>query len=253
MPETLPRLFVLAAGAVARREVTHFWREQSRVLGFAATPLLFWLVIGAGFSDMTFYFPGAVLLSILFTAVLSNISVIDDRREGFLLSVLASPAPRSAFVVGKIAGGALMAAAQGLLFLCAAMFLKPHGAALSLPAAAGALLLTGFAFTALGFWMAWRSRTSQGFHALMNVVLMPLWMISGALFPLERAHGWLQALMLWNPLRYFLALLERTMTPWSGRPGPGPGWSCLVTAAVGVLFLALSIYAVERTPYGEYE
>jgi ABC-2 type transport system permease protein len=246
------RLFWLTAACIAKREMIHFWREKSRVLGFAASPLLFWLVIGAGFSDMGFFFPGAVLLSVMFTAVFSTMSVIEDRRAGFLLSVLASPAPRCAFVIGKVAGGALMAAAQGLLFVMAGWTLRPAGAPFPLLAPIGALLLTGFSFTAIGFWMAWKSRTPQGFHAVMNIALMPLWMVSGALFPLEKAQPWLQAAMVWNPLRYFLALLERTLTPWSAAPAPEPGLAGLITAAAGALFLTLSIYAVERKPYGEH-
>lgn len=253
MSEGSFRLFRLAAVAVLRRELIHFWRERSRVLGFAATPLLFWLVVGAGFSDMTFFFPGAVLLSVMFTAVFSTMSVIEDRRAGFLLAVLASPAPRSAFVAGKVAGGALMAAVQGLLFVGAGAWLAPPGVPVPVAGPLLALLLTGFAFTSIGFWMAWRSRTPQGFHAVMNVVLMPLWMISGALFPVGRAQEWLRAAMVSNPLRYFLALLERTMTPWNQRPESGLAGAAAVTAIVGTLFFVLSVLAVERKPLGADE
>lgn len=248
MPDAL-RLFGMAAGAIWRREVTHFWREKTRVLGFAASPLLFWLVIGAGFSDLTYFFPGALLMSVMFTAVFSTMSVIEDRREGFLLSVLASPAPRCAFVTGKVAGGATMAAVQGLLFLPALLAVEPRALRIDFVAVLLALLLTGFSFTALGFWMAWRSRTPQGFHALMNVVLMPLWMISGALFPPERAQAWMRALMQWNPLRYFLDVLVRALTPWNASPDGGL-LPALLTASAGLLFLTLAIFDVERRPQG---
>jgi ABC-2 type transport system permease protein len=247
------RRFGLAAAATARREAIHFWRERSRVLGFALSPLLFWFVVGSGFSDMAFFFPGAVLLSVLFTALFSTMSVIDDRRAGFLLSVLASPAPRAAFVLGKVAGGAAMAALQGLLFVAAGAALKPEGAPLPVWQPLATLLLTGFAFTAIGFWLAWHSRTPQGFHAIMNVVLMPLWMISGALFPLERAQPWLQTIMRLNPMRYFLDLFRHSLTPWHPGPGADPGLAAAVCLATAVLAACLSVYAVERRPYGVNE
>jgi ABC-2 type transport system permease protein len=244
------RAFLLAAGAVWRRELLHFWRERSRVAGFVGSPLIFWLIIGSGFGDLARFFSGALLLSVMFTAVFATMSVIEDRREGFLLAMLASPAPRCAVVTGKVLGGAAMAAAQGLLFLAC---LPLAGAPLSLaalPGAAAGLALTGFSFTAMGFWLAWRSRTPQGFHALMNIVLMPLWMISGALFTMETAHPWLRAAMAGNPLLYFHAVLERTLMPGAAGAGPGLGVSFAVTAAAGIVFLTAAIYAVERRPMG---
>lgn len=251
MPEGAWRRFGLAASMLFRRELLHFWRERTRVLGFAMSPLLFWLVVGAGFHDMTYFLPGAVLLGVMFTAVFSTMSVIDDRKEGFLLSVLASPAPRCSLVIGKVLGGAVMAASQGVLFLGATLFILPAGSSWNPFPALAALLTTGFSFTALGFWMAWRSRSSQGFHAVMNVVLMPLWMLSGAIFPPEKSVPWLRELIQWNPLRYFLTFLERTLTPWQTQGSPaGPA---ALTLAIGVMFLTLSVYAVERSPQGADE
>jgi ABC-2 type transport system permease protein len=249
----MARRFLLAAAATAHREALHFWRERSRVLGFAVSPLLFWFVVGSGFSDMAFFFPGAVLLSVLFTALFSTMSVIDDRRAGFLLSVLASPAPRAAFVCGKVAGGAAMAAVQGLLFVAVGAVLKPAGASLPVWQPLAALLLAGLAFTAIGFWLAWHSRTPQGFHAIMNVVLMPLWMISGALFPPEKAQPWLQAIMRFNPMRYFLDLLRHSLAPWSPDPSADPRLAAGVCLATAVLAACLSVYAVERGPHGVNE
>lgn len=244
------RLFLLATGAVWRRELLHFWRERSRVIGFVGSPLIFWLVIGSGFGDLARFFTGSLLLSVMFTAVFATMSVIDDRREGFLLAMLASPAPRCAVVIGKVLGGATMAAVQGLMFLVCLPLTGTPVAAAALPAAAAGLALTGFSFTALGFWLAWRSRTPQGFHALMNIVLMPLWMISGALFTQQTAHPWLKGLMTVNPLFYFHAVLQRTLLAGSEAPAPPLGLSLVLTLAVGLYFLTAAIYAVERRPQG---
>lgn len=244
------RLFLLATGAVWRRELLHFWRERSRVAGFVGSPLIFWLIIGSGFGDLARFFTGSLLLSVMFTAVFATMSVIEDRREGFLLAMLVSPAPRCAVVIGKVLGGATMAAVQGLLFLVCLPLTGTALAVAALPAAAAGLALTGFAFTAMGFWLAWRSRTPQGFHALMNIVLMPLWMISGALFTQQTAHPWLRAVMSVNPLLYFHAILERTLMPAAGSVAPSLGTSLVVTCAAGLLFLTAAIYAVERRPQG---
>ena len=246
----MTRLFFLACGAVWRREMIHFWRERSRVFGFVGSPLIFWLVIGSGFGNLGQFFAGSLLLSIMFTAVFSTMSVIEDRRDGFLLAMLAAPAPRCAIVVGKLIGGASMATIQGVLFC---LFLPLAGGSISaamIPGVIGSLFLAGLAFTALGFWMAWKSKTPQGFHAIMNIVLMPLWMISGALFTSTTAHSWVQVAMRWNPLTYFMAVLQRGLM--SGTPWPGPSFAAglVVTALFGAFFMTASVYAVERRPQG---
>jgi ABC-2 type transport system permease protein len=233
--------FLLAATALWKREMLHFWRERSRVLGFALTPLLFWVVVGSGFGDLGFYFPGALLLSIVFTGVFSTMSLIEDRKEGFLVAALASPAPRTAIVAGKVLGGACMAVAQGALFIAVLPLTGRTVSVVSLAAAAAVLFLTGLAFTGLGFLLAWHSRTAAGFHAVMNLVLMPLWMVSGALFPGERAHGWMRAVMAANPMSYTLNALRASL---DGRIDPA---GIAVTAACAGLAVAASAAALRRS------
>src|ERR1051326_9541198 len=111
------------------REIVRFYRMRSRVVGVIASPILFWLVIGSGFGSsmrtggtggqqyLQYFFPGAVIMIVLFTSIFTMMSVIEDRREGFLLSVLVSPARRSAIVLGKVLGGATLATLQGFIFL----------------------------------------------------------------------------------------------------------------------------------------
>src|SRR6202142_15325 len=100
-----------------QRELVRFWRQKSRVLGVVASPLVFWLLIGYGSGDLARFFAGALVLTVLFSAIFSTISIIEDRREGFLLSMLVSPAPRTSLVFGKILGSATLAWIQGLIFL----------------------------------------------------------------------------------------------------------------------------------------
>src|SRR6266542_2021345 len=113
----MPASFWLPVQTLWWRELVRFWRTKSRVLGVVASPLIFWLVIGFGSGRLAFYFPGTLVLTILFSAIFSTISIIEDRREGFLLSMLVSPASRTSMVLGKILGAATLAWIQGLIFL----------------------------------------------------------------------------------------------------------------------------------------
>jgi ABC-2 type transport system permease protein len=198
-------------------------------------------VAGAGFGDLARFYPGALLLSVLLTAVFAALPLIEERRAGFLLAVLASPAPRAAVVAGKVAGGATLALAQALLFAPALAFtgLRPGAGGLALTLAL--VTAAGAGLTAVGFWLAWHSRTPQGFHAIMNVVLIPLWMISGALFAREGAQGWMGVLMTANPLAYVLADLSAAL---SGRSPQGAG--LLLSLAAALWFGARSVAALNR-------
>src|SRR5580658_9538796 len=112
------------------REIVRFYRQKTRVVGVLASPLIFWIVIGSGFGTsfrsgsgagqqhyLDYFYPGALILIVLFTAIFAMMSVIDDRKEGFLLSVMVAPVPRSAIVLGKVLGGTTLSAIQGMIFL----------------------------------------------------------------------------------------------------------------------------------------
>jgi ABC-2 type transport system permease protein len=223
---------LLAAWALARREVVRFFRQRNRVIGAVGQPVLFWLLFGAGLqrsfrlgsSDdqgqtfLEYYFPGTLVLILLFTAIFATISIIEDRREGFLQSVLIAPAPRWSMVLGKVAGGSAIAVFQGLIFLVLALTLQIEMTALSLLALTALLTLTALALTSLGFVLAWRMESTQGFHAIMNLLLMPMWLLSGAFFPppaVGPATPWsqwiLHGLMRANPLTYAVAGVRRTL------------------------------------------
>ena len=209
---------VLPALSLWQREIVRFYRMKSRVVGVIASPVLFWLVIGSGFGKsvnagrapgyLAYFFPGAVIMIVLFTAIFTMMSVIEDRREGFLLSVLVSPASRSAIVLGKVLGGATLATVQGLALLIFAPLIGAHMNLAAWGIALLAIFLVSFALTALGFIIAWRLDSTQAFHAIINLFLIPLWLISGALFPIGGASGWMRALMLANPLTYGVEALR---------------------------------------------
>ena len=199
-------------GMLGWREIVRFYRQPSRVAAAILSPFLFWFLIGSGvghsFSGggsanyLEYFFPGAILLVILFAAVFSTISIIEDRREGFLQAVMASPAPRGAIPIGKILGSASLAFFQSFLFILMGLALGMRFPGFHFADVTAAVLLSSLLFSTLGFLMAWQFRSIQGFHAVMNLLLMPMWFLSGALFPAESAAGWIRFLMHLNPLYY---------------------------------------------------
>jgi len=247
-------VFWLAIWSLASRELVRFFRQRTRVIGALGQPLLFWFLFGAGlygsFSppawaprDMTYqeyFFPGVAVMIVLFTAIFSTISIIEDRREGFLQGVLAAPTSRLAIVLGKLCGGTVLAVIQAGLFLALAPFL---GLALSPLAAVEVFLfltLLSFALTALGFLIAWPLDSTQGFHAIMSIFLMPMWLLSGAFFPAGES-GWLSWVIAVNPLTYGVAGLRRLL--YAGQPLPlAAGLPALpVCISVTVLFCLVCI------------
>jgi len=239
---------LLPASSLAHRELIRFLRQRSRVIGAFLTPVLFWLLIGAGmgrsFADpsgvssggyISFFFPGTVVMIVLFTAIFSTISIIEDRRDGFLQGVLVSPAPRGSIALGKIFGAATLAILQAGLFLLAAPLvgLRPGFAGVLL--AIAILVVLSVALAGLGFVIAWRMTSTQGFHAIMNLLLMPMWFLSGALFPVEGAARPVAWLMLANPLTYGVWALREALS--GNTPAGSPGiFTCFV---VSIAFAAL--------------
>ncbi len=227
--------FWLPALTLWRRELIRFWRQKSRIMGVVASPLIFWLLIGYGSSDLARFYAGSLVLTVMFSAIFSTITIIEDRREGFLLSMLVSPAPRSSLVLGKILGAATLAWIQGLIFLAFAPLAGVRVAPLELLPIAAAIFLISFTLTGLGFAIAWKMESTSGFHAIMNL-LLPMWLVSGALFPMATATGWVRAIMWINPLTYSIALLNHVLR--LPNASPGAVESLIVTAAFGLLLLA---------------
>ena len=237
--------FFLPAATLWQRELVRFWRQKSRVLGVVASPLVFWLLMGYGSGDLGRFYSGALVLTVMFSAIFSTISIIEDRREGFLLSMLVSPAPRTSLVLGKILGAATLAWIQGLIFLAFAPLAGVSISLVELAPVVAAIFLISFTLTGLGFVIAWKMSSTSGFHAIMNLLLVPMWMVSGSLFPMATAHGWVKAIMWVNPLTYSIALLNHTLR--LPIAAPGAVESLAVTAAFGLVLLLLSgIFAAQK-------
>ena len=255
--------FLLASATLWQRELVRFFRERGRVVGALGTPLLFWLFIGSGLDRvfrpgegesqtgyLAYFFPGIVILILLFTAIFSTFSVIEDRQAGFLQGVLVAPVARLSIVVGKVLGGATLASAQGLVVLALAPTVGLSLSVVQVILATGVLLLVSLGLVGLGFVLAWRMSSTQGFHSIMNLLLMPMWLLSGAVFPAETAPGWLGALMAVNPLTYGVAALRRVLDP-ATTAGPEMGWALGITGVFVVAMFLLSVRAVGRVNSGE--
>ncbi len=210
------------------REIVRFYRQPARVVGVVASPLVFWVVIGSGFGTsfrsgggpgqqhyLDYFYPGALIMIVLFTSIFAMMSVIEDRKEGFLLSVMAAPVPRSAIVLGKVLGGTTLAAAQGMIFLIFAPFAGVHVQIVQVLLVGVVVFLVSFSLTALGFAIAWPMDSSQAFHGIVNLFLIPMWLVSGALFPIAGASGWIKVLMRLNPLTYGVEALRALLYPGS--------------------------------------
>lgn len=212
--------FLLCAGTLWLRELRGFYRQPSRIVGSLSTPILFWFVLGSGFGGSLlaeqggyarFFYPGTVMLAVLFTSIFANISLIEDRREGFLLGVLVAPVSRLALVIGKVCGSTTLGAIQGALLLPLAPLAGITLSAAALPGMLGVLFLAALGLTALGFLCAWWLDSVQGFHSIMNLLLLPMWLMSGGVFPLDGSSAWVRWLTALNPLAYGVAELRRLL------------------------------------------
>lgn len=249
----------LPAFTLWQREIVRFYRQKARVVGVIASPLLFWLVLGSGFAKsfhtgndassgghyFGFFFPGTIVMIVLFTAIFSMMSLIQDRNEGFLLSVMAAPISRSSIVLGKVLGGTTLAALQGICFLLFSPLVGVHPTVMSAVLSVLVIVLISFVITALGFAIAWPMDSTQAFHAVVNLILLPLWMLSGSLFPASGASGWLRLCMRLNPLTYGVDALRNGLFPTQATDFP-LSINLGVTIGFCVVVFALSWAIVNR-------
>lgn len=216
-------LLIAATWSIFTREMLRLMRQKTRIVGFLAMPILFWLMLGFGVGDrfkmqsdnhlqyQNWFFPGSLLMIVLFAAVFSTITVIEDRASGFLQGVLVSPAPRLAIALGKCLGGMASAVIQASLVLLLAPLLGIHFSFWAGLAAVGILALIALGWTAVGLCMAWPMESAAGYHGLMNLILMPMWFLSGAVFPAMGAPGILKGVMVANPACWAHSALTRVL------------------------------------------
>ena len=242
--------FWMAVYTLWLREVVRFYRQPSRVVGAVGTALLFWLVLGTGIpvaNYRAYFLPGTIVMSVLFTCIFSNASVIEDRQAGFLQSVMVAPVTRGAIVMGKILGGATLSTLQGLILLPVALGVGATFQLLPFLGLVLSLFLLSFVLNAMGFWLAWKIESTPGFHTIMNMVLLPMWMASGAVFA-GSGSGWMAAFMKVNPFTYGVAGVRRGLFPGVDL-GEVPGLPLCVAflLGAGLLFYGLSSWAVAKT------
>ncbi len=240
--------------ALWQREIVRFLRDRPRVTGSLLQPVIFWLLFSGalhgsfkpgGMDYGRYFFVGTLAMITLFTAIFSTITVIEDRKEGFLQGVLVSPVPRSAIALGKILGGASL----GLLLAVVFLLLAPlAGVSLDLGAVCaglGVLALLALAVTGLGFALAWVMDSTAGYHGIMMLFLMPMLLLSGAFFPMESAHPLMSWVRFVNPMTYGVGALRHAL---QGEVAGVPSFGvCLFgTALFALATFALSTLVVSR-------
>ncbi|MFD0690994.1 ABC transporter permease [Actinomadura fibrosa] len=225
VPERSVRHDLRAVKIVLHRELIRFWRDKVRMVSGLIQPVLWLLVMGTGLSNLmargggpagdidlkTFIFPGVCAMSVMFTAMFSAGSIVWDREFGFLREMLVAPVSRGAIVVGKCVGGALVATVQGaVIVLLAGLAGVPYDPLLILQLLV-LMFLGAFALTGFGVMMAARIKTMQSFFGLMQMAMMPMMFLSGALYPLNGLPAWLSVLTRFNPLTYAVDPLRQAV------------------------------------------
>jgi ABC-2 type transport system permease protein len=275
VPERGLRHDLRATGIVWRRELIRFRTDRLRAITALIQPVLFLFVLGTGLSSLaggnmppgisfkTFIYPGVLAMSVLFTAIFSAASIVWDREFGFLREILVAPVSRASIVIGKCLGGATIATFQGIIFLILAGFAGvPYNPVLII-VLIGELLLLSFTLTAFGVMMAARIKQFQAFMALTQMLVMPLFFLSGALYPLSGLPAWLSVLTRIDPLTYIVgpmrhavfshlsmpAAFEQRFSPaitWAGWAVP-LGLSLGIVAVMGAGMMAIAIAEFRKT------
>ena len=198
------------------RDLKRFFRDKPRIIGSIAQPAIFLFILGSGLASsfkifgggnggddfLHFMFPGIIGMTVLFTSFFSAVSIVWDREFGFLKEILVSPVSRTSIVIGKILGGSTLAMIQGAVILIFAPFLK-------IPVTFGSILklipimfLTAASISSLGIVLASKLKTMQSFQVITNFILMPMFFLSGAMFPLINVPKWMTIIAKINPLLY---------------------------------------------------
>ena len=239
--------------ALVQRDLWRWRREPSRWLGLLAQPLLFWWLLGSGLGPMvaagggdassylTYFYPGILLLVLVFASVAGMMSLIEDRASGFMQAVLVAPAPPVALVLGKVGAVVLMSMVQSAAFVALAPAAGWAWTGMAWWALLVGLVVISATLATWCFALAWWLNTTQGFHAFMSVLLLPLWVLSGAMFPAPEGGAW--RLIALNPLASMSTLLRAGL----GESASGVLGAWLVVCALLVGGLWVSARLVART------
>jgi ABC-2 type transport system permease protein len=254
---------------VFRREMIRFRADRMRIVTSLVQPLLFLFVLGSGLQQLsqfgthgvdlkTFIYPGVLCITVMFTAMFSAASIVWDREFGFLREMMVAPVRRSSIVIGKCLGGACVASLQGVILICLAGAVHVPYDPLLLLGIFGLQLLLAFSITAFGVMVAARIKQIQAFMGVMQMIVMPMFFISGALFPVSNLPGWLAVLNRVDPLTYAVDPMRRLvfghldMSAAARRAlDPGVSWGSWhlpalfeagVVLALGLAMLAIAIW-----------
>jgi ABC-2 type transport system permease protein len=259
---------------VWRRDLIRFVNDRIRIAATLVQPLLFLFVLGSGLQQLssagthgvnlkTFIYPGILCISVMFTAMFSAASIVWDREFGFLREMMVAPVRRSSIVIGKCFGGATVACSQGIIMILLAPLVHvPYSVTLIL-GIFGLQLLLAFTITAFGVMIAIRIKQMQAFFGVMQMIVMPMFFISGALFPVANLPGWLTFLNRIDPLTYAVDPMKRLVfsnidiSPAARHVlDPGVSWfgwrvpalvSVAVVLGLGLLMLSVAIWEFSRT------
>ncbi len=275
VPERSWRSEARAMRIVWRRDLIRFASDRMRIATMLVQPLLFLFVLGAGLQTLaaastdgvdlkTFIFPGVLCMALVFSAMFNAISLVMDREFGFLREMMVAPVRRSSIVVGKCLGGATVASFQGVILLALAGFVDVPYDPLLLLGLFGLMLLIAFTVTAFGVMVAVRVKQIQTFTTIMQMLVTPLFFLSGALYPVSGLPAWLRVLTRLNPLTYGVDAMRRLVfahldisAAAQQRLDPGVtwlGWRVPTLVEVGiVLALGLAMMAVAIRQFSRTE
>lgn len=249
------------------RDVLRYWRDRARLVSSFGQPLLFLVVFGSGLtaslgagltkelgdvSYVRFLFPGIVAMAVLFTAIFSAISIVWDREFGFLREVLVAPIGRPAVVLGKALGGSTVAMLQGAILLILAPVLGVSLDPLLVLKLLGIMFLTAFALTSMGILVAARLQSMEAFQMIMNFLIMPMFFLSGAFFPLKGLPAWMSVITRLDPVAYGVDPMRRLLLGGDLAPGIRIGTrhlgtieDCLILAAFSAVMMVCAVWAFE--------
>jgi ABC-2 type transport system permease protein len=257
------------------RDILRYWRDRARLAMSLVQPLLFLLIFGVGLSSalgggrglppgvsyIQYMYPGVVGMAVMFTAMFSAMSIVWDRELGFLREILVAPIDRSAVAIGKALGGASQAMVQGIIMLIFAPIVGVKLSVVSVLELIPLLFVLAFALTSLGVALASRMKSMQGFQMVMNLVMMPMFFLSGSLFPLKGLPGWMTVLTRVDPVAYGMAPIREVVLGGAGVPSAALDKFAAITIAgntlpvlldalilltFGAVFLGFSVRALRR-------
>jgi ABC-2 type transport system permease protein len=246
------------------RELIRFRKDRMRIVTSLIQPLLFLFVLGSGLNTVvegvvdlrTFIYPGVLCISVMFTAIFSAASIVWDREFGFMREMMVAPVRRSSIVIGKCLGGATVASFQGLILIALAWAVDVPYSAVFVLGVLGMMLLLAFAMTAFGVMVAVRIKQMQAFMGVTQMVVMPMFFISGALFPVSGLPGWLAVLNRLDPITYAVDPMRKLVFSRLDVSVPGVTWfgwhvpvvlEVLMVLALGLVMLAIAIWEFAST------